>query len=139
MIDGKSYLVLHETATSVNDLSIGMICKSFQNKCPYQVRLSFNYGQESMQGFICFNNIPQISPFSGGCFLQQLQPMDFTVHLFDRNLIKFRFLKKLDRDTPSFALGFFNYHDFIKQLKRMVNLSPNEQISDLLKKFLILF
>lgn len=134
VIDGKSYLVLHETATSVNDLSIGMICKSFQNKCPYQVRLSFNYGQESMQGFICFNNIPQISPFSGGCFLQQLQPMDFTVHLFDRNLIKFRFLKKLDRDTPSFALGFFNYHDFIKQLKRMVNLSPNEQISDLLKK-----
>ena len=134
VIDGQLYLVVHETATSVYDLSTGTICEFFQNGYPYQVRFSLNYGYESIRGFICFNNIPQSSPFSR-CFSQQRPQMDFTVHLFEKNYIDIRFAKQSDRHAPCFALGCFKYHDLIEQFRRMVNFSREYRIPVLWKIF----
>lgn len=137
VIEGKSYNVLIETAeTSIRDLTIEMICEFFQNGCPWKVQFSFNYDQESIQGFICFNNIPQNSPFNR-YFFQELQPMDFTVHLFDINWIDIRFAKQSDIDSPSIALGFFKYHDFIQEYGRMANFSPKYRIQVLFEMLIL--
>lgn len=125
VINGKTYHVVHETANSVHDLSIGTICEFFQNGCPCQVRLSSNYGEECMSGFICFNNIPQNSPFSGGRFFEQNHPLEFKLRFCNKDYIDIRFAKQSDRNVPSFALGCFKYLDLFIEFRWMIFFHTN--------------
>lgn len=136
VIDGKIYSVVYETANSVHDLSIGKICEFFQNGFPCQVQLSLNYGQESMSGFICFDNIPQKLPFSCGSFFEQNQPLVFKLRLCNKDYIDIRFAKQSDRNVLSFALGCFKYLDLFIEFRSMIFFSDEYRIPVIWKMFI---
>jgi len=137
VINGVSHNVLYETENSKGHFSIEMIYEFIEKGCPLQVEFSFEYKEESIKGFIHFNDdIPQNLPYSRN-FYHQIKPLNFTVNIFDVEWVDIRFAKQSDMSSCLIAaLGFFKYHNFIQPFIRMVNFLPEYRITVLWEKFI---
>jgi len=126
-INGINFVLVHQTAMQDNDVSVQTVSEFFVNGRVYLVKFfsrecGFNYGM------ILFNNIPpQVSRS------QQNLVMDFSVCVFNTSLIQILPAKKTNDDSPSFAIGRFDFLNFIQQFIWMINTSKEYRIPVLWK------
>ena len=121
------YVVVHKEAGLEYQIPIKKISNFFQNGYGYPVRFSLKH-HESKNGIILFNNIPPI-------LCSNLPEINFSVCLFNKEFTIIRFAKKSEKYTPNFALGFFKYHQFIKNFIDIVNSSNEYRLQILWKMF----
>lgn len=114
--EGEIYRLIFQTMDSEYYINIGMLQEFFQSGFPTCVilRPKETSCKNEIKCFICFHHIPQIPSL-----MNYVSEIDFSLYVFEKELIDIRFAMKSDIDSPSFALGCFNVISFIEQFKRV--------------------
>jgi len=112
-IDGKIYHIIAYENSGFDERSIwiGMIPHLFEKEVPCVVSIR-GYGI----GLICFHEIPVISE-SQLHFPQYTPEITFSVCVFEKRFMDIRFARKINKDSPNFALGCFNVRLFIQEFR----------------------
>ena len=111
-IDGKIYHIVYEISRfDERTIWIGMIPHLFEKEVPCVVSIR-GYGI----GLICFPEIPVISE-SQLHFPQYTPEITFSVCVFEKRFMDVRFARKINKDSPNFALGCFNVRLFIQEFR----------------------
>lgn len=115
---GERYQLVFQTMSSEHYIKIGMIPEFFQSGIPICVILRSLSGVNEIKCFICFHDISQIQPN-----MTDVPTIEFSLCIFEKDLIDNRFARKSEIHSPNFALGCFNVRSFIQQFRRV---SSNE-------------
>lgn len=124
-INGTNFVLVHQTATQDNDVSVQTISEFFETERVYLVKF-FSREHRFNYGLILFNG-------SHDWFSQPNPQIDFSVCVFNLNFIQILHAKKTNNDSPNFALGRFDFLNFIQQFIRMINTSKEYRIPVLWK------
>ena len=126
---GERYQLVFQTMSSEHYIKIGMIPEFFKSGIPICVILRSLSGVNEIKCFICFHDISQIQSF-----MTDVPTIEFSLCIFEKDLIDIRFAMKSEIHSPSFALGCFNVMSFIQQFRR---ISSNERRIPVLWKMLV--
>jgi len=126
---GERYQLVFQTMSSEHYIKIGMIPEFFQSGIPICVILRSLSGVNEIKCFICFHDISQIQPN-----MTYVPTIEFSLCIFEKDLIDIRFAMKSEIHSPNFALGCFNVMSFIQQFRR---ISSNERRIPVLWKMLV--
>lgn len=125
-INGTNFVLVHQTATQDDDdVSVQTISEFFVTGRVYLVKF-FSREHRFNNGLILFNG-------SHDWFSQPNPQIDFSVCVFNLNFIQILPAKKTNNDSPNFALGRFDFLNFIQQFIRMINTSKEYRIPVLWK------
>jgi hypothetical protein len=109
---GETYQLIFQIMSSEHYIKIGMIPEYFQSGIPICVILRSLSGENEIKCFICFHDISQIQPS-----MTYVPTIEFSLCIFEKDLIDIRFAMKSEIHSPSFALGCFNVRSFIQQFR----------------------
>lgn len=114
--NGIQFRVVCREISSKSHILIKDIHEHFKTGFPSVVKLTNFHGDE-MLCLICFYDIKPILPSNEFC-PSCIQPMTFSVCVFEKKYMDVRFALKSDESSPNIAIGCFDANSFIREIRR---------------------